>query len=141
MSDSAEGFGWWQASDGKWYAPGRGPEAAMRPAVEGSDVPPLGDNPESEVDDAVEDHADAHPAEVRHGTPRRTFAPLGSVLDRGVWVWLWVIGAIVLIVLIIVAVSQVSPSQKKGATTPEATITITRTTSGTLGPGPPAARL
>jgi uncharacterized membrane protein len=34
MSDSSQGPGWWQASDGKWYPPEQAPEAA--PQVPGS---------------------------------------------------------------------------------------------------------
>lgn len=35
MSDSSQGPGWWQASDGKWYPPDQTPGAAPQPAAGG----------------------------------------------------------------------------------------------------------
>ena len=35
MSDSSQGPGWWQASDGKWYPPEQAPGAAPMPGTPG----------------------------------------------------------------------------------------------------------
>lgn len=35
MSDTSQGPGWWQASDGKWYPPEQAPGAAPQPAASG----------------------------------------------------------------------------------------------------------
>jgi len=115
VSEYPQGTGWWLASDGRWYAPGHGPDAAMRSSVEASDEPSPDKGPEVEEGD---DHLGETPEpadETQPAPPRRSYLPtLGSVLDRGAWVWLWVIGAILLIVLIIVALSQVQSNPKKG---------------------------
>ena len=44
MSDVSEGPGWWQASDGKWYAPELHPDAASRGAGESIVAPHAYDN-------------------------------------------------------------------------------------------------
>ncbi|WP_426573015.1 RDD family protein [Aquihabitans sp. McL0605] len=42
MSDTSQGPGWWQASDGKWYPPEQAPGAAPNPAA---GMPPAGPPP------------------------------------------------------------------------------------------------
>jgi len=135
MSDHSEAFGWWLASDGKWYAPGRGPEAAVRPSEEVPDAAPLGNDAEGQ-DGLGSDHQGPADSEVvTPAPPHRGRLPIvGMVLDQGAWMWLWVIGAIVLIVLIVIAVSQVSPGTKKGVGPVGAAMTPTSAATGAAAP-------
>jgi hypothetical protein len=111
MNDDARASGWWQASDGTWHAPGRGP-GAEPPAPEevpGGTAPgataSTGDGPPTGT---AAPPPSAPPPRTRGRRPK-------VVLDSGLWVVLWVLGAVLLVVLIILAVSQVSPAPKKGA--------------------------
>ena len=114
MTDFAQGFGWWQASDGKWYAPGHGPDAAPPTPEGGPDAAAPGVTPAAGDGSPIDVHP-APPAETPSTPPSRARSRRPKViLDSGFWVLLWVIGAIVLVALIIVAVSQVSPAPKKG---------------------------
>ena len=45
MSDTAQGPGWWQASDGKWYPPEQAPGYAAPPPPPGAGAPAFGPPP------------------------------------------------------------------------------------------------
>jgi len=54
MSDTSQGPGWWQASDGKWYAPEPQPEAAVETEAPAGDNDEEGEAGEGQFGDGVD---------------------------------------------------------------------------------------
>ena len=59
MSDTSQGPGWWQASDGKWYPPEQAQPAAASPAPAGASGTP-GMSAFGELADALSLFEDRH---------------------------------------------------------------------------------
>jgi len=109
MSDVSQGPGWWQASDGKWYAPEQG----------AGYVPP----PPPPTPAAAAPAPPVPPVTTPDAGPEAT--PPEKKSHRGLWI---AIGAIVVVIIIIVASSS---SKKNNDTTAATAAGSTPTTAAT----------
>ncbi|HEV3280668.1 MAG TPA: hypothetical protein VG032_03600 [Acidimicrobiales bacterium] len=137
MSDTSQGSGWWQASDGKWYAPELHPNYVPEPLVTTVATPPP--TPPLSVPTlplAESPTGNATPNFLPFtsgGTPNRDPATghKGTPVYRR-W-WFWVVGAVALILVIAVAASAGS-KKTTSASNSSTTVVPTATTPSTGSP-------
>ena len=113
MSDSSQGPGWWQASDGRWYPPEQHPQAA-------STLPPP---TQASVPQAP---IPSPPAITPFGSP-------GGQGKRSWWRRWWVIAIGAVIALAIVAGIVGDKDQDEVADVPDSATTLVADDAGTVG--------
>ena len=101
-----------QAPEPTPAAPGPGTTAGP-PGV--APVPESSAGARATGSDGEPEHPGPAPGRPPAPARRRAIPPLGSALDRNVWVWMLVIGAIVLVVLILLAVTALPSGHTKGS--------------------------
>ena len=112
MSDSSQGPGWWQASDGKWYPPEQHPQAA-------STLPPPTQRPVPQAP------ITPPPAITPFGSP-------GGRSKRSWWRRWWVIAIGVVIAVAVVAGIVGDKDQDDVANVPDSSTTVATDDDGTV---------
>jgi len=107
MSDVSQGPGWWQASDGKWYAPEQAPGYVPPPPP-----PPMA--------------APAPDPSLAAPEPKKS--------HRGRWI---AVGVVAVIVIIIIVASSSKKSNDNNATTASTAAGAAASTTPTTAPGTP----
>ena len=126
MSDVTQGPGWWQATDGKWYAPELHPQyQAPPPPPASTQAPPPG----------------AYPYQAPGTTPDGALPPGGEGAPKKKRTGLIVglsIGAVVVLIIIVAAVASGTKKNNtpSAASGPNSTVATGGSTPATTKPGP-----
>ena len=138
MSDSSQGTGWWEASDGKWYPPESHPN--YKPPPPPPTLPPAAHQQLPPATPAQPSYAQS--ATVPHAKPRKT--------KKAIWKRWWFVGLVIFVGIIVIA-SVAAPSDDEasgtlddhGATpgSPDTTIASAPVVTESAPPPEPASNL
>jgi hypothetical protein len=132
MSDTQQGAGWWQASDGKWYPPEQHPDYGAEGATPGSGAAPPSESPTSAPAPAYSAPATGYgspgyaapppvaptpggyaypPSGYQPGLPSAKYSGLAIASLVLSIIWIGGLGAILAVIFAIIALRQIAASQ------------------------------